>query len=162
MNGSCMCWDHSLDGLSLLTYTIEYVDILSSTLCILTLLVIVCNPVIIIISSISIIPLSLHHFCTSFSYTNAVMRWETTNDSICILNMIVSWPLQLITSYYHIFCYHSSSIIQKQSYYQSAWEFKIRRLSLLCWYHTMNHIISWLSDLDSTHNRTTHLVDNHL
>ena len=88
MNGSCMCWDHSLDGLSLLTYTIQYLYILSSTLCILTLLVIVCNPVIIIISSISIIPLSLHHFCTSFSYTNAVMRWETTNDSICIMNMM--------------------------------------------------------------------------
>ena len=74
MNGSCMCWDHSLEGLSLLTYTIEYVDILSSTPCILTLLVVVCNPVIIIISPMSIIPLSLHHFRTSFSYTNAVMR----------------------------------------------------------------------------------------
>ena len=119
MNGSCMCWDHSLEGLSLLTYTIEYVDILSSIVCILTLLVIVCYPVITIISPISIIPLSLHHFRTSFSYTNLLITYQTTNHSISILNIILSSPLQLITSYYHIFSYYSSSSLHKHSYYHS-------------------------------------------
>ena len=158
MNRSCMCWNHSLEELSLLTYTIEYVDILSSSVCILTLLVIVCNPVIIIISPMSIIPLSFHHFRTWFCYTNVVMRWETTNHSLCILNMIVSWPLQLISSYCYIFCYHSSSSLEKQSYYQSAWRIQDSQIIPI---HYVG-IIQWMTSSVDCLISTLHTTEEYI